>query len=70
MSKLPSQCRKVIITGQSGINKNDYIADVLKSCGDEKIRVFDFGEAMYEEAKKSGAKIEPGKILSLPLLSV
>jgi adenylate kinase len=60
--------KKTIITGQSGINKKDYINNVLESCKIEKMRVFDFGEAMYEEAKNSGAKIEPGKILSLPLL--
>ena len=68
MSEPPPRFPKVIVTGQSGINKKDYIDNLVKTCGNKKIKIFDFGEAMYKEAEKSGAKIELGKILSLPLL--
>jgi len=68
MAGSTAKFKKVLVTGQSGINKKEYINDVLKCCEREKIKVFDFGEAMYNEASKAGAKIGPGKILSLPLL--
>jgi len=68
MAEPTAQYQRVIVTGQSGINKKDYVNKVLESCKDKKIEMFDFGEAMYEEARKSGAKIQPGKILSLSLL--
>lgn len=58
---------KVVITGQSGIRKGEYINNAVRFFPKDSVKVFDFGESMYDEARKSGAKIKNGKILSLPL---
>jgi adenylate kinase len=68
MPESAAEFKKIVITGQSGINKKEYVNHVMEFCKDRKTRVFDFGEAMYKEAARAGAKIDPGKILSLPLL--
>ena len=65
--------KKVIVTGQSGVDKEEYLERVAsqKYVNKEerrKINLFHVGQMMYEEANKAGGKIQPGKILNLPLL--
>lgn len=64
--------KRIVIVGQSGINKKEYLEKVveqeyLESKARIKMKLFNIGDEMYKEADKAGGNIEPGKILKLPL---
>jgi len=65
--------RRLIITGQSGIGKKEYLEEIAaQSYVDSErerkpIKVFHIGDEMYREADRQHARIEEGKILNLPL---
>lgn len=56
---------KVVITGQVGLNKKDFIEDVAEAANQDgfPIKTFHVGDMMYSEAPD----VAPGKILDLPL---
>ncbi len=57
---------RTIVTGQIGLDKKSYLAEVAQFAGDqgEEIGLFNVGDMMYAEAPD----IRPGRILDLPLL--
>ncbi len=56
---------RVIVTGQIGMDKKNYLSAVAKLAGErgEKIDVYHVGDKMYAEAPD----VKPGRILDLPL---
>lgn len=68
-----TQGKRIVVVGQSGINKQEYLEEVVKQEYVEKsqrkeMKIFSIGDRMYNEVMKAGGKIEYGKILKLPLL--
>jgi len=55
---------RAIITGQVGLNKKDYLNQVVEFAGQqgESLHLFNVGDLMYQEGKD----ITPGRILDLP----
>ena len=73
VSLMQTRGKRVVIVGQSGISKQTYLEKVVGQqyvAKEErnKMTLFNVGNEMYKEAEKAGGKIEPGKILKLPLL--
>lgn len=65
--------KRVMVVGQSGITKQEYLENVVKQEYVEesqrrKMTLFNVGDKMYKEAEQAGGKIGNGKILELPLL--
>lgn len=56
---------RVIVTGQIGLDKKEYLSAVAELAGQqgEPLRVFHVGDMMYREARD----VRPGRILDLPL---
>lgn len=56
---------RVIVTGQVGIQKKQYLTEVVKLAQSrgQSIALYNVGDLMYEEA----ADVRPGRILDLPL---
>ncbi len=56
---------RVILTGQVGMDKKDFLDEVAQFAGQqgEPIQIFNIGDQMYAEA----SDIKPGRILDLPL---
>lgn len=70
---MQTQGKRVVIVGQSGIDKQTYLEEVVgqqyvEKKERKKMRLFNVGNEMYNEAKQARGKIEPGKILKLPLV--
>jgi len=68
----PKRGLRIFFTGQTGLNKKEYLGKIKDVCGttyDKDIIIFNVGDMMYEEAEKSGGKIEEEQhILNLSLL--
>ena len=61
---------RVLFTGQTGIDKKSQLQALRDFCarkGKSIEAVFNVGDIMYEESRKSGATLKEGKILDLPL---
>ncbi len=61
---------RVLFTGQTGIDKKSQLQSLRDFCarkGKSIEAVFNVGDIMYEESRKSGAPLKEGKILDLPL---
>jgi len=56
---------RVVVTGQVGLDKQDYLEQVVKTARDqgEDVVLFNIGDMMYREAPD----VRPGRILDLPL---
>jgi len=62
---------RIFFTGQTGLDKSEYLERVIKICEDkydDEVILFNMGNLMYEEVKKMGGQIEEGKILNLSIL--
>ena len=61
---------RALFTGQTGIDKKSQLQALRDFCagkGKSIEAVFNVGDIMYEESRKSGATLKKGKILDLPL---
>lgn len=61
---------RVLFTGQTGIDKQSHLEALKDFCGQKGKpidAVFSIGDIMYEESRKAGTPLRPGKILDLPL---
>ena len=61
---------RALFTGQTGIDKKSQLQALRDFCarkGKSIEAVFNVGDIMYEESRKSGATLKEGKILDLPL---
>lgn len=73
VSFMQTKGKRVVIVGQSGIDKQTYLEEVVgqqyvEKKERKKMKLFNVGNEMYDEAKQARGKIEPGKILKLPLV--
>jgi len=65
--------KRIVVTGQSGTDKKEYLERVvrqeyLNKTKRQKMKLFNIGDAMYQEAENAGGKIMSGRILDVSLL--